>query len=122
MAARVLGGDVSVEVQVSDAGEGVCSFVRTSDAMTSLRIEVSKATLPACGADGTRLKGIGNEAVRCALPAAGGSAGEKIAGRVRDRNFTLTMRSPGSGTAKTSVPSADDDLEQAAESVAGNLF
>jgi len=118
----VLGGNVSVAVPVSDAGEGVCSFVRSSDATTSLRIEVSKAPLPPCGADAMKLKGIGNEAVRCALPAAGGHALEKIAGRVRDRYFSVTLSYWRKAAASKAEDPTGDELEQAAESVAGNLF
>jgi len=80
---------------------------------------VSKSTLPACGADATQLKGIGNEALRCGVPAAGSHAVQRITGRVRDRYFTLTMSHPISNN----PPEPQDDaLEQAAESVAGNLF
>ena len=121
-AERVLGGEVTVDVYVSEAGEGVCSFVRVTETMTSLRIEVSKSILPACGADAAKLKGIGNEALRCAVPTAADHVTEKIGGRVRDRYFTLAMSHPGSSVANQSAEFQDDALEQAAESVAGNLF
>jgi len=121
-AARVLGGDVSVDVHVSEAGEGTCSFVRGTDAQTLLRIEVSKSTLPGCGADAKELRGIGNEALRCTLPAEGNHAVEKISGRVRDRYFTLTKRYRFTSEARGPANTQDDALEQAAESVAGNLF
>ena len=122
MAARVLGGEVSVDVRVADAREGSCSFVRVSDATTLLKLEVSKTALPACGADALKLKGIGNEALRCTLPAADDRAMQKIASRVRDRFFTLTMTQGKSAAADPSEDLQNDDLEQAAESVAGNLF
>jgi hypothetical protein len=118
-AARVLGGDVSVDVHVADTSEGVCNFVRTTDATTSLRIVVSKAALPSCNADAVKLKGVGNEALRCDVPSAGEASAEKISGRVRDRNFTLTMSYKMRSGA--TVPE-DDALENAAESVAGDLF
>ena len=121
MAARVLGGDVTVEVHVADAREGSCNFVRVSDATISLKLEVSKSALPVCGADAMRLKGIGNEAQRCALPAADGRSVEKIASRVRDRFFTLIM-TQDKRAADQPGDLQNDDLEQAAESVAGNLF
>jgi len=122
-AARVLGGDVLVDVQVSEAGEGSCAFVRGADAKTSLRIEVSKTMLAGCGGDATQLKGIGNEALRCTLPATGDHVTEKISGRVRDRYFTLIMSRPGGTAAHHRSNDAEDDaMEQAAESVAGNLF
>lgn len=122
MAARVLDGDVTVDVHVSDAGEGVCSFIRKSDTTTSLKLEVSKTALPACGADAMKLKGIGNEALRCNMPATADRAVEQISGRVRDRFFTLTMSHGKSAAASPPGDLQNDDLEQAAESVAGNLF
>jgi hypothetical protein len=122
MAARVLGGEVLVDVHVADAREGSCSFVRASDATISLKLDVSKSPLPACGADAMKLKGIGNEALRCTLPAANDRTGQKIVSRVRDRFFTLTL-SQGKGAAAGQPDDLqNDDLEQAAESVAGNLF
>jgi hypothetical protein len=122
MAARVLGGEVSVDVHVVDAREGSCSFVRTTDATISLKLDVSKSELSACGADAMKLKGIGNEALRCTLPAANDRTGQKIASRVRDRFFTLTLSKGKGGATDPSDDFQNDDLEQAAESVAGNLF
>jgi hypothetical protein len=122
MAARVLGGDVSVDVQVIDAREGSCSFVRVSDATTSLKVEVSKTSLPACGTDAIKLRGIGNEALRCTLPAAADRTMQTIFSRVRDRFFTLTMTQGKRAATDPSGDPQNDDLEQAAESVAGNLF
>jgi hypothetical protein len=122
MAARVLGGEVSVDVHVVDPREGSCSFVRTTDATISLKLDVSKSALPACGADAMKLKGIGNEAQRCASAAAEDRSVQKIASRVRDRFFTLTMAQGKSAAADHPGDLQNDDLEQAAESVAGNLF
>lgn len=122
VAARVLGGDVSVDVHVSDAGEGYCSFARNTDATVSLKIDVSKTAVAACGAGAMKLKGIGNEAVRCALAAADGRNVQKIASRVRDRFFTLTLSQGKGARADESDDLRNDDLEQAAESVSGNLF
>jgi len=122
MAARVLGGDVSVDVHVVDPREGSCSFVRTTDATIFLKLEVSKLALPGCGADAMKLKGIGNEALRCALPAVNDRSVQKIASRVRDCFFTLTMAHGKSLAADQPDDLQNDDLEQAAESVAGNLF
>lgn len=122
MAARVLGGEVSVDVRVVDPREGSCSFVRTADATISLKLDVSKSALPACGADAMKLKGIGNEALRCASPAADGRKMQKIASRVRDRYFTLALTEGKGAAGDPSDDLQNDDLEQAAESVAGNLF
>jgi len=121
-AAHVLGGDVSVEAHVSDTGEGDCLFLRTTEAATFLRIAVSKTALPACRADALKLKGVGNEALRCTITATGEASTETISGRVRDRYFTLTMSQKKSPAAKMAADLDDDALEHAAESVAGNLF
>jgi hypothetical protein len=68
------------------------------------------------------LKGIGNEARRCSMPAGNDSLVDKISGRVRDRYFNLTMSYRAGPAPHDSVDLQDDALEQAAESVAGNLF
>ena len=92
-----------------------------------LKLEVSKATLPSCGANGTKLKGIGNEAMRCRLPGSTGANAEMISSRVRDLHFTLTLmpsgkKSPANAPGTQNDAPQDDDLEQIAELVAGNLF
>ena len=113
-AAKALGGDVSVSVKLGSANEGVCQFSRVDRPKEFLKVEVSKGVLAGCGAGSTALKGIGNEAMRCMLP-----AGETISGRVRELNFTLTL----AGHEKSGpADSHDDALEPIAELVAGNLF
>jgi hypothetical protein len=121
-AAKALGGEVSVAVKVSDAGEGSCSFSRIEEPAAFLKVEVSKTSLPACSAESTRLKGIGNEALRCKLSAPASQNAEMISSRVREVYFTVVLNP----SAKTDPPKAsdaqDDALEQVAEIVAGSLF
>jgi len=120
-AAKALGSPVSISVSISDAGQGSCNFSSKEDAVTFLKIEVSKAALSSCGQDGLKLRGIGNEAVRCKLAGPPDQTVEMIGGRVRDRNFSITMHT----RARQSQPQQDpqnDALEQIAELVAGNLF
>jgi len=121
-AARVLGSEVSVAVHVSDAGEGWCRFVRVSDSQAWLRIEVGKSVLDRCGAEGTALKGIGNEAVRCKATTPEGGSADRISGRVRSMYFALTQSLPDGAVPGNSPAMLEDALEQAAETVAGNLF
>ena len=95
-AAKALGGEVSATIEISESGEGSCSFTRITDSAITLSIVVSKSTLLSCGADGTALKGIGNEAARCTIP--GSDSGSKnqeaemISARVRDMHFTITLK------------------------------
>lgn len=121
-AATALGGDVTATVNVSDSGEGVCKFSREADSSDSLQIQVSKATLPTCPAGSLELKGIGNEAARCAPPGSHGHGIEMISSRVRDVNFNVTLAAHREkGAAKSDDPH-NDELEQVAEAVAGNLY
>jgi len=113
-AAKALGGDISVSVKLGSVTEGVCQFSRLDRPEAFLKVEVSKGVLAGCGAGSTALKGIGNEALRCVLP-----AGETISGRVRELNFTLTL----AGREKSGSESTHEDvLKPIAELVAGNLF
>jgi hypothetical protein len=125
-AAKALGGEVSATIEVSESGEGSCSFNRITDASTSLRIAVSKSALPSCGADGMALKGIGDEAARCTIPGSDSGSdnpkAEMISGRVRDMHFTVTLRANEHQSPGRPADPQDDELEHIAEAVAGNLF
>ncbi|MGC2604381.1 MAG: hypothetical protein WA419_02380 [Silvibacterium sp.] len=121
-AARALGGDVSVSVNVSGTGEGSCRFSQQPGSPHSLEILVSKAALPTCPPDSTNLKGIGNQAARCKRPGSHGEIVEMVSSRVRDRYFTVTLTSrEQKGLVKSPDPQ-DDELEQIAEKVAGSLY
>ena len=121
-AARALGGDVSVTATVSTTGEGTCNFRVQNEPLNSLEILVSKAKLPTCPAESTKLTGIGNEALRCRLSGSKGETTEMVSSRVRDVhvNVTLTIRSE-KAPAQTS-DKLGDVLEQIAEQVVGNLY
>jgi len=120
-AAKALGSPVSISVSISDSGQGVCSFSSKEDTATSLKIEVSKTALSSCGPDGLKLRGIGNEAVRCKLSGPPDQTVEMIGGRVRDRNFSITIHARATKSQQPPDPQ-NDALEQIAELVAGNLF
>ena len=121
-AARALGRDVSVSVNVSNTGEGSCRFSQQPGSPDSVEILVSKTALPTCPPDSTNLKGIGNEAARCKRPGSHGEVVEMVSSRVRDRYFTVTLASrEQKGSVKSSDPQ-DDELEQIAEQVAGSLY
>lgn len=121
-AARALGGDVSVTVNVPNTGEGSCKFSRLPEFPDSLEILVSKATLPTCPPQSMQLKGIGNQAERCKRSGSRGEDIEMVSSRVRDLYFTVTLASSGKKSAEKSSGPQDDALEQIAEQVAGSLY
>jgi hypothetical protein len=126
--------------------DGSCNFARqqetpepvsgsaatksASAAANMLRIEVKTMKSPLqefpsyklqCPPDAKPLKGIGNEAIECAMQQPGQS-GARVIGRVRDRAFLVEILA----NAGTATPSAQDAIprkaERIAEQVAGNLF
>lgn len=121
-AAHALGGDVSVTVNVSDMGEGLCSFSRQQGSADSLEILVSKAALPTCPPESTSLKGIGNEALTCRPHNSRTEAVEMISSRVRDYHFTVTLTAHDQKPPAKPDDPRNDALEQVAEQVAGNLY
>ena len=126
-AETALGGSVTAAVQVSDSGEGTCTFTREQASTKNgfkdvLKISVQKAPQPPCPAGSTKLTGIGNEAVRCTVRRSAEESVEMIVSRVRDLNFTISMASHIRSPKTTETNSEDDRIEQIAEQVAGNLF
>jgi hypothetical protein len=116
-ASRVLGGDVSTRVSVSDIGEGSCRFLREQRSPGSLKILVSKRALASCPSQSTELKGIGNQAAMCRVKGV-----DMVSGRVRDLYFTVTLTSRGQKSPAKLPDAQEDALEQIAEQIAGNLF
>jgi hypothetical protein len=116
-ASRVLGGDVSTKVSVSDTGEGSCRFLREQRSPDALKILVSKNALASCPTESTELKGIGNQAAMCRVKGL-----EMVSGRVRDLHFTVTLTSRGQKSPAKLPDVREDALEQIAEQIAGNLF
>jgi hypothetical protein len=121
-AARALGGDVSVTVSVSSTGEGSCEFRAQHEAVNSLEVRVGKAKLPTCSAEGTKLIGIGNEAVRCRLRSSNSETAEMVSSRVRDVYMTVALTTRGEKAPAKTPDGQGDVLEQIAEQVAGNLY
>ncbi len=121
-AARALGGEVSVTVKVSDAGEGSCRFARQPGSTDVLEILVSKATLPTCPAESADPKGIGNEAATCRPHSSRTDSVEMISSRVRDLHFTVTLTARAQKSLSNPADPQNGALEQIAEQVAGNLY
>ena len=120
-AATLLGGPVASDVHAPSASEGSCVFTRgvERDAIV-LRIEAGKVTVTECAA-GEALRGIGDEAWRCAMDT-GGEHREVIRGRVRATKILLMLTVRGGGTKLLSRDVQRSAVEQAAEEVAGSLF
>jgi hypothetical protein len=132
-----LGGEVQLAVSGANSdGDATCDFLSAAnpDHASHLRIAVHTMAdtvkefpgyLALCHAGSIKLKGIGNEAIRC-VPNSGVNAGEElIVGRVRERAFIITVKAdwisqPPSPT-KTRNPISDNS-ENLAEMVAGAIF
>jgi|SRR5277367_2481833 len=126
-AATALGGSVSVTAQVSDSGEGSCTFTREEATSKDnfkdvLKIAVQKAPQPTCPAGSPKLIAIGNEAVTCTLRRPPVESVEMIVSRVRDLHFTVSITTHKQGAQPSNPSESADALEQVAEQVAGNLF
>ena len=120
-AGGLLGGPVTATVGAA-AEIPPCAFTRPG---AELRIEILAAKTPgdfaslaaSCGSNPEPLKAIGNEAVLC-VPAAPPKTA-RVIGRVRDRIFTILIRSDD---ASLTPDRLREIARAAAEHVAGNLF
>ena len=128
-AAGVLRGPVSLEVSNGAEAGGVCIF-RRQETASSLKIVVHGAAAAAgsalpfrsqCTSSIASLRGIGNEAVLCAV----GSRkvrGEQVIGRVRDRLFVVDLRMKREAGQPPGRESLQGEAERISEQVAGALF
>jgi hypothetical protein len=121
-AAKMLGGDVSMLVNVSESGEGSCKFTREQRSPEVLEIVVKKAALPGCPDGGIALRGVGNEAAMCSRSEPPGQLTQTVAGRVRDRRFTVTITKSARNKAAKPQDPQDEPAARIAEQVAGSLF
>jgi hypothetical protein len=105
-----------------------CAFHRQSPVVGELRIQVRTMSEPAkafvtytarCGAHGTPLKAIGNEALVCDLHKKGSRLSEQVVGRVRDRLFVIDLSVQDPLITQSVLR---EKAETTAEIVAGNLF
>jgi hypothetical protein len=127
-ASGVLGRPANVEVN----NTGICVFRLQNGAGNEvLRISVIETNNPespgkemaphkiSCTSYETQLKAVGNEAVLCAIDTES-SRGEQVAGRVRNRIFTVAI-----STGRASEVTRDflaEKAEEIAKQVAGALF
>ena len=120
-AAKALGGDVSVTVDVPNK-EGTCKFVRQQGEPNTLEIFVGKSNFRSCSPGSVRLTGIGNEAEECRVPASHGEISRMVSSRVRELPFSVTLTDRREKSSAKSQGEQDDVLAQIAEQVAGNLY
>jgi hypothetical protein len=120
----VLGGETTADVQVSESGEGFCSFtLDQAGTLSTLKVTVHKMADPPCPAGSQHLKGIGNDAAICTRRPSHDEVVERIISRVREKHFTVSI----SVNRKSAQPPEvgrhnEDGLKMIAEQVAGNLF
>jgi hypothetical protein len=104
-----------------------CAFHRQPPVVGELRIQVRTMSEPAkafvaytarCGARGTPLRAIGNEAMVCDLNRKN-SLSEQVVGRVRDRLFVIDLSVKDPSITQGVLR---EKAETSAEIVAGNLF
>ena len=72
-----------------------------------------------CGARGTPLKAIGNEAVTCELKGKSGHLSEEVVGRIRDRIFQIDLSVNDRSLTSEAL---HEKARATAEIIAGNLF
>ncbi len=131
-AGKGVGTAMSPDQVRSDRFDVSCEFTRNVDNRTySLGIVVKTMSdavrdfgsfLNLCGGSTVALKGVGNEAVHCALRDASQEGEEKVIGRVRDRAFVLTIHREVKTHNPPSGQELSDEARNVAEQVAGSLF
>ncbi|MGC2232038.1 MAG: hypothetical protein WBA09_11075 [Candidatus Acidiferrum sp.] len=122
-AEAALGGSVSATVQVSESGEGSCTFSREQGTpKETLKIVVLKKPLPSCPAGSPGVKGIGNEAVECTVRQSSQESTQMIVSRVRGIYFTVSITPAEQQPASAESSHSDSAIERVAQLVSGNLF
>ena len=111
-----------------NSDDATCEFVRQQlPPAHTLRIEVETMTAPSefsslaarCGASGTPLKAIGNEAFTCSKHEKAEQRIEEVVGRVRNRAFIIRLTTTDHSIAQASLR---EKARNVAEQVAGILF
>jgi hypothetical protein len=133
-ASGLLGGDAIGAYTPSTANQpAACIFTQRGAGVTRvLRITVDLAeddphahlmkSEAACGPSPAPLKGIGNEAVVCAVDDSTGRRGARVAGRVRDQVFEILITTNRKDDPILTADALRIRINTAAEQVSGNLF
>jgi hypothetical protein len=128
----ILGGPVTMKVEVDDQGAGVCKFSRQEgSAKLELRIAVHMMTdipkefpsyLAECPPKSAALRAIGNEAIVCSAQGKSGEFIERVAGRVRKQAFVIGVSSSVEEDPAMTKEMRREKANVVAEHVAGILF
>jgi hypothetical protein len=132
-ASGLMGGDAIGEFTDASAGQpAVCTFTqKDTTVIRTLRVTVLvtpdfdagyRSAAQTCGADAAPLQAIGNQATVCAADDRKGALGERVAGRVRDQVFTITLSTSLKGDPLLTREALKARIYTAAEQVSGNLF
>lgn len=128
----ILGGPVTLTVNVNDHSDGVCDFSRQHGAaIRHLHISVFSMTdipkefpsyLAQCPPKSAALRTIGNEAVFCTSQGSTDPHAEKVVGRVRAQAFVVDVSSTVKDDPSMTQETRREKANLAAELVAGILF
>jgi hypothetical protein len=124
--------DSSPMATLAEGGKGACDFTyHDSTASRELKITVEEvagaqqamtAYKARCGSHATPLRGIGNEAVTCAVESKGKSHGQQVIGIVRDQIFTVTVITSAKKDPVMPREALEEKSRNISEQVAGALF
>lgn len=128
----ILGGTVTVQVNLKDGRNGVCDFARQQGpVVVELRIAVTVMSdiprqfptyVAQCPPKGASLPAIGNEAVICSVRDKGNRYAEKVVGRVRDQAFVVSVDATAPDDPAMTQKMRHEKAQLVAEQVAGILF
>jgi hypothetical protein len=128
----ILGGAVTVQVNLKDGRNGVCDFVRQQGpVVVDLRIAVSVMTdilrqfptyVAQCPPKSASLSAIGNEAVICSVHDKDNRYAEKVVSRVRDQAFVVSVDATAPDDPAMPQKIRREKAQLVAEQVAGILF
>jgi hypothetical protein len=132
-ASGLLGGEaVGAATGLDGGATAVCEFtLRGEGFKRTLRVTVELAPDPharlsdvaqICGSDAEPLKAIGNEALVCKADDRKTGLGERVAGRVRNQVFTITIKTTMKADPILTREELKNRIGTAAEQVSGNLF
>jgi hypothetical protein len=117
---------------LTQGGKPACDFTyRDATASRELKITVEQvkdaqqamtAYQSRCASSATPLRGIGNEAVTCAVDSQGKSHGQQVIGVVRDQIFTVTVITSAKNDPAMPREALEEKSRNISEQVAGALF
>jgi hypothetical protein len=117
---------------LAEGGKPACDFTyHDATASRELKITVDEiqdaqqamtAYKARCGSAATPLRGIGNEAVICAVESKGKSHGQQVIGIVRDQIFTVTVITNAKNDPVMPQDALEEKSRNISEQVAGALF